>query len=238
MQKVIIVLIIIFSFFSVTAQENETANAKILVFQNDIFVKVDAIIENTDLIYDDELNYLLVILIKNPNSNKVEKHEQKGEFTVTPNEKKVLTTLELNIESNQELTVFLYIKIKERLISSDVKVINEVVSELETNKLEEDEIEIKGLVVENVKTVIGKNFYDVFYQKYSSTGVQYPFVIDINEKPFIGGRGSLISIDVGDDNIFEFQARPDEELYIKVSNYALKLIDNYNKNRSTYEKIY
>ena len=102
----------------------------------------------------------------------------------------------------------------------------------------EDEIEIKGLVVENVKTPFGKEFYDIFYQKYNQSGTKYSFVIDVNEKPFIGGRGALISIDVGDDKIFEFQARPDEDLLKNAADHALKLIDNYSKNRNTFEKMY
>ena len=61
------------------------------------------------------------------------------------------------------------------------------------------------MVVENVKTKNGKDFYDFFYQKYTTSGAKYPFVISINEKPFLGGRGALVSVEIGDDKIFEFQ---------------------------------
>ena len=136
------------------------------------------------------------------------------------------------------MTIYLFIKNNDKLIARDSLVINESVKLLGTGDLEEDEIEIKGLVVENVKTIIGQNFYYIFHQKYSAAGTKYPFVIIISEKPFIGGRGSLITIEVGDDKIYEFQARPDEELLQKVSDYSLKLIENYSKKRKTFEKIY
>ena len=54
----------------------------------------------------------------------------------------------------------------------------------------------------------------------------------------MGGRGALVSIEVGDDKIFEFQARPEEEMLQKAADYALKLIENYSKTRNTFEKIY
>jgi hypothetical protein len=63
-------------------------------------------------------------------------------------------------------------------------------------------------------------------------------VININEKPFLGGRGALVSIEIGDDKIFEFQARPDEEMLQNAAAYSLKLIENYSKTRNTTEKVY
>ena len=126
----------------------------------------------------------------------------------------------------------------EESIAKDSVKINEVVEILQTTSIREDEIEIIGLVVENVKTKIGKDFYDFFYQKYNASGAQYPFVININEKPFIGGRGALVSIEIGDDKIFEFQARPDEEMLQNAAAYSLKLIENYSKTRNTTEKVY
>ena len=66
----------------------------------------------------------------------------------------------------------------------------------------------------------------------------YSFVINILEKPFIGGRGALVSVEIDDKKIFEFQARPDEEMLQKAADYALKRIENYNKTRNTFEKIY
>ena len=93
-------------------------------------------------------------------------------------------------------------------------------------------------MVENVKTKIGKDFYDIFYQKYNQSGAKYAFVINILEKPFIGGRGALVSVEIDDKKIFEFQARPDEEMLQKAADYALKLIENYSKTRNTFEKIY
>jgi len=238
MRHAYLLFVLILSFSFISAQEVENLKAKLNLSQYDIFVMIDAVVENNDRIYKNELNYHLLSLKREGNSKNYTKEDRFGKFTLVPNEKKIITSLKLNIEPNQELKVYLFIRDDQQLIARDSVRINEIVEILKTTAIQEDEIEITGLVVENVKTPFGKEFYDIFYQKYNQSGTKYSFVIDVNEKPFIGGRGALISIEVGDDKIFEFQARPDEDLLKKAADHTLKLIENYNKNRSTFEKVY
>lgn len=229
------------SSMSVFAQEGKEAQnikAKINLFQSDIFVQIDAVVENGARIYQEKLSYQLLLLQRQVGTKIYDKNERQGEFNLLPNEEKTIASYKFNIEKNQELKAYLFIRDKDKLIAKDSVKINEVVEILQTTSIREDEIEIIGLVVENVKTKIGKDFYDFFYQKYNASGAQYPFVININEKPFIGGRGALVSIEIGDDKIFEFQARPDEEMLQNAAAYSLKLIENYSKTRNTTEKVY
>lgn len=236
--KYLILFILYFSLNSLYSQNTKDISAKINLLRKDIFVKIDALVENNEHIYNHKLNYLLLTLTQNPNQKNFTKDSRYGEFTLLPNEKKVVSSLKLNVEPDQKLKIYLFIKDQKQLIALDSVKINETVETLKTTAIQEDEIEIKGLVVENVKTKIGKDFYDIFYQKYNRSGAKYSFVIHINEKPFIGGRGALISIEVDDKKIFEFQARPDEEMLQKAADYALKLIENYSKTRNTFEKVY
>ena len=238
MRYAYLLFVLIFQFNFVSAQETEVINVKINLFQKDIFVMLDAVVENSDHIYKNKLNYHLLSLKKDVNSKTYTRDDRFGEFNLLPNEKKTITNLKLNINPNQEVKVYLFIRNDKQLIAQDSVKINEIVEILKTTAIQEDEIEIKGLVVENVKTKIGKDFYDIFYQKYNRGGAKYSFVINIIEKPFIGGRGALVSIEVDDKKIFEFQARPDEEMLQKAADYTLKLIKNYSKTRNTFEKIY
>lgn len=238
MQKFYLLFILIFQLHLVSAQEANKIQAKINFIQKDVFIRIDAVVENGDRVYNNELNYHLLTLKKDINSKTYTKDDRLGEFSILPNEKKTITSLKLNMEPNQELKIFLFIKNNQQLIAQDSAKINEVVNLLKTTTIQEDEIEITGLVVENVKTKIGIDFYDIFYQKYSRSGAKYAFVIKIIEKPFIGGRGSLVSVEIEDDKIFEFQARPDEEMLQKAADYTLKLIENYSKTRNTFEKNY
>jgi len=230
--------VLIFQFNFVSAQETENITAKINLFQKDIFVMIDAIVENSNHIYKNKLNYHLLSLKKDIHSKTYTKEDRFGEFNLLPNEKKTITSIKLNLDPGHQLKVYLFIRYDQQLIAMDSVKINETVEILKTTAIQEDEIEIKGLVVENVKTIIGKNFYDIFYQKYNQSGVKYSFVINVLEKPFIGGRGALVSIEIDDKKIFEFQARPDEEMLQKAADYTLKLIENYSKTRNTFEKIY
>ena len=230
--------ILIFQFSFVSAQETKRIHAKINLFQKDIFVKIDAVIQNNDHIYKDKLNYHLLSLKKDTNSKTYIKDDRHGEFNLLPNEKKIITTIKLNVSPNQEVKVYLFIKDDKQLIAQDSVKINEIIEILKTTAIHEETIEITGLVVENVKTKIGKDFYDIFYQKYNQSGAKYAFVINILEKPFIGGRGALVSVEIDDKKIFEFQARPDEEMLQKAADYTLKRIENYNKTRNTFEKVY
>ena len=238
MRQAYLLFVFFLSFHIVYAQETKRIQAKINLFQKDIFVKIDAVVENNDQLYENELNYHLLTLKKEIHSKTYTKEDRFGEFTLLPNEKKTVTSLKLNIEPNQLLKVYFFIKNGKQLIAQDSVNINEIVEILNTTSIREETIEISGLVVENVKTKIGKDFYDIFYQKYNQSGTKYAFVIHINEKPFIGGRGALVSIEVDDKKIFEFQARPDEEMLQKAADYTLKIIENYNKTRNTFEKVY
>ena len=224
--------------FSQEGKEAQKVTAKINLFQSDIFVEIDAVVENGARIYEEKLSYYLVLLNRQVGTKMYEKNERRGEFQLLPNEKKIIASYKFNIQENEELKGYLFIRDRENLIAKDSVVINEVIEILKTTSIKEEEIEILGLVVENVRTKIGKDFYDFFYQKYNANDSKYPFVININEKPFLGGRGALVSVEIGDDKIFEFQARPDEEMLQNAAAYSLKLVENYSKTRNTTEKVY
>jgi hypothetical protein len=232
---------LLFVCLVVNGQEGKEARdviAKINLFQSDIFVQIDAVVQNTAAIYEENLEYQLLLLKRQKGTVKYDKEERRGEFELLPNEKKTIASNKFNIKENEELKGYLFVRDGRDLIAKDSIVINEVIEILKTTAIEEEEIEIIGLVVENVRTKIGKDFYDFFYQKYNSSGNKYPFVININEKPFLGGRGALVSVEIGDDKIFEFQARPDEEMLQNAAAYSLKLIETYSKTRNTTEKVY
>lgn len=226
------------SIFAQEGKEAQDVKAKINLFQSDIFVQIDAVVENGAHIYEEKLSYQLLMLHRQVGTKSYGKEERNGSFELLPNEEKTVASYKFNIKENEELKAYLFIRDKDKLIAKDSVNINEVVEILQTTSIKEDEIEILGLVVENVKTKIGKDFYDFFYQKYNASGAKYPFVININEKPFLGGRGALVSVEIGDDKIFEFQARPDEEMLQNAAAYSLKLIENYSKTRNTTEKVY
>ena len=112
-------LLFVISFHFVSAQETENIQAKINLFQKDIFVMIDAVVQNNNHIYKNKLNYHLLSLKKEANSKTYTKEDRFGEFNLLPNEKKTITSLKLNMDSGHQLKVYLFIKDgKQNLIKS------------------------------------------------------------------------------------------------------------------------
>jgi hypothetical protein len=203
--------------------------AKILVKNADGFIDVRGIVENPSKIYIEDYDFNLVAL-KLDASGKYLKNEQSGVFSLKPNERKNLTTLKVVIKDSDVLKLFFFIRKDEKLISRDTAVVVSKVKKLETKPIAEETIEIYGLVVEDVVTKLGKDFYDFFYQEYNTSGAKYPFVIRIIEKPLLG-INSEVRIDIDDKMVYKMTTRPNEEYLQSSARQALVVINNYNEKR-------
>jgi len=216
-------------FNSIALFSQENINAKIRTKVVDNLVDISALAQNEEETYKDEYTYLLFSLKKSAKGN-LSRNTQSGEFSLEPNEEKELSTLKINIQIGEECRIYLFIRKNDNLISKDSTIIYSAESIKEKTSIEESELEIKGLVIEDVKTKLGKDFYDFFYQKYSTSGAKYPFIINITEKPSLG-RGSKISIDVDDRIIFEFVTQPKEEYMQSAANQAIRYVNSYAAKR-------
>ena len=97
---------------------------------------------------------------------------------------------------------------------------------VEKEVVKEEEFVLRGIVVDEVITKIGKDFHDYFYQGYRASGVQHPFVIILKEKPYFG-RSSIITVEVEDQKIFEFMSKPDEEFLKIAVKQSLQNLNQY-----------
>jgi len=229
--KIFRVIIMLFAIqlngIIIYAQQN--INAKIIIQTVDNLIDIKGVAQNEDVTYKEGLTYLLYSLKKGVGGN-YSKNSQSGEFSLSPSEEKELSKLKINIQKGEECKVFLFIRKDDELISKDSVVIKSAEA-IEAKKfVNEGDIEINGLVIEDVKTKLGKDFYDYFYQKISTSGSQYNFIINITEKPSIG-IGSKISIVIDDRIIFEFMTRPDDEFIQAAANEALRYIGIYSNQR-------
>ena len=216
-------------FNSIAVFSQDNVKAKITTKVVDNLIDITALAQNEDETYKDEYSYLLFSLKKSIQGN-LSKNNQSGEFSLKPSEEKELSTLKINIQKGEECKVYLFIRKEGKLVSKDSTVIYSAEHLEEKVAISESEIEIKGLVIEDVKTKLGKDFYDYFYQKYVTSGNKYPFIVNILEKPSIG-RGSKISVDVDDRIIFEFVTQPKEEYMQAAANQALRYLNSYATKR-------
>lgn len=95
------------------------------------------------------------------------------------------------------------------------------------------DIEIDGLIVDETITKIGKDFYDFFYAVWEAprNGTGYSIVIKERALPRLG---TLISIDVNDNRIFEQAIPPRYDIIEAYAQFAASLAYDYLVN---YEEI-
>nr|WP_305791989.1 curli-like amyloid fiber formation chaperone CsgH [Lutibacter sp. B1] len=214
---------------SLCFSQEDDIKAKIVSRTVDNLIDIKAVAQNMEVTYKEGYTYLLFSIKKGSKGN-YSRNSQSGEFSLQPNEEKELSTLKINIQKGEECKVYLFIRKDDSLISKDSTIIYSAERTVEKKYIAESEIEIKGLIIEDVKTKLGKDFYDYLYQKYTTSGLKYPFIINITEKPSIG-RGSKVSIDVDDRILFEFMTKPDDEYILEAANQALYYINNYSIQR-------
>jgi len=223
----ILSFLLLFHSITIFSQENVIAKIRTKVVDN--FIDITALAQNEDETYKDEYSYILFSLKKSIQGN-LSRNNQSGEFSLDPNEEKELSILKFNIQRGEEFKIYLFIRKNDKLVSKDSTIIYSAENIVQKSSISESEIEITGLVIEDVKTKLGKDFYDYFYQKYTTSGAKYPFIVNITEKPSIG-RGSKISIDVDDRIIFEFMTQPKDEYIQAAANQALRYINSYATQR-------
>lgn len=214
------------------SQETSEVTGKIQVIKNDNFITLKGEVVNEGILFVDELSYNLVALKKDKNGN-YSNNKQAGEFSLKPNEKKELAIIRLNINKGEQLKAFLFVKHKEVLVSRDTFLIKDNDKLLRKNeKINESSFVMKGLVIDEAITKIGKDFYDFFYQTYLLSGIKYPFIIKIKEKPGLT-RTTNISVEVEDTLVFEFRSNPNEDYLKEIVNVSLARLRVYARQRET-----
>ncbi|KPH12785.1 curli-like amyloid fiber formation chaperone CsgH [Chryseobacterium sp. ERMR1:04] len=237
-----LILCSFFIFLSVgmNGQEDKKINAKI---ENKIIegqINLKAVITNNTTIYK-ELNYLLISIKKGSGGN-LSNNQQSGKFSVNPNETKVLSEMNVNLEKKDALKAFLYIKDEEtkQLVAKDSLEINNESFKKKVSKIEDDVVfELRGLTIDQTKSKVGKDFYDIFYLQYSQLPDKSNSAITISELPGRGTNGQ-INIEMDDKVVYSFMTNPNEDYLKEQLVTSLKYIKEYNakKNLIKNEFIY
>lgn len=237
-----LILCTFFIFLSalVHAQEDKKVTAKIESSFVENQIKLKAVVSNSTTIYK-ELNYLLVSIKKGSGGN-LSNNQQSGKFSMNPNEVKVLSEINVNLEKKDALKAFLYIKDEEtqKLIAKDSLELNSDLFKKKVAKIEEEVFyELKGLTIDETKSKVGKDFYDLFYIQYSQSHDKNNSAITISELPVRGTNGQ-INIEIDDKVVYSFMTNPSEDYLKEQLTNTLKYIKDYNakKNLIKNEFIY
>lgn len=230
----------IFLSVFVYGQEDRKVNARLEQSFLENQMKLKAVAVNNTAVYK-ELNYLLVS-IKKGGSGNLSKNQQSGKFSINPNEAKVLSEINLNLDPQDALKAFLYIRDEEtqKLIAKDSVELNGDLFRKKSAKVEEEAVfELKGLTIDETKTKVGKDFYDLFYMQYNQQPDKSGSIITIAELP-LRGTSSQINVQIDDKVIYSFMINPAEDYLKEQLAFSLKYIKEFNakKNLIKNEFIY
>ena len=226
----IILCCLMLSFNQFYGQLNEVVKAKINIQESDNLILIRAQVENDESVFKSNLYYNLLALKKNASGN-FSSNRQEGEFSLNPEESKTVSEIRLNLNADEDLRIYLFVKQENVLISKDsLYILPQKQQQAQKKVVRETDFELKGIVVDEVITKIGKDFHDYFYQDYLNSGTQYPFIITIKEKPYFG-TSSIITVEVDDQVLFEFMSKPDGEYLKSGVKASLQNLSQYSKQR-------
>ncbi|MGX9986997.1 CsgE family curli-type amyloid fiber assembly protein [Soonwooa purpurea] len=201
-------------------------------------------INNDDIVH--ALNYLLISIKRSSNGN-ISNNKQEGRFIISPDERKDLSQITINYANDDQVKIYLFIRNEKenQLVSKDSLFFNVKSDELLSHKynfsnekdeiVKEEDFELKGLVVDNTKSKIGKDFFEAFYNIYKDSTNQFAFVININELPSIG-RNGIINIDTSDKNIYSFRVVPNDDYIIAQAQMTMRYLNNYYRESKLLDK--
>lgn len=196
---------------------------------------------NNDNIIHSELNYLL-LSVKQGKSGSLSNNKQEGKFVIDIDEVKILSQIETNITPGDQMKVYLFIRdeSEKRLLSKDSLIFSvrddmtlQIAKQIVEKKGDPtpNAFALKGLTIDETKTKVGQDFFDLFYSEYNLISSNYAFILKVREQPSFG-RSGIIHIEVGNEIIYSLHLMPSEEYLEEQVQYALRSINYYNREKA------
>lgn len=219
---------------------NKEVRAKISLEEIEGNIKIIGTAENlTEIVQS--MSYKLSVIKKNKNNNNQSNNAQEGLFTLDPNETKNLSTTQVNIGKEDEVIVLLlFYDSDKKLVGKDRIVIGEEEKKKDEVKIPVDGFELSGIISDDTKTKVGKDFYDFYYYIYNDKKINSKKIVTVSEELSFA-RNTKIIISIENNTIYEFLAKPDEEFLTMVAEdsvYAtyvyLKKLEKQNEQITQY----
>ncbi|WP_378177590.1 CsgE family curli-type amyloid fiber assembly protein [Aquimarina sp. SS2-1] len=232
--KLIVLFVLIFQFSNGQFTNTEVI-AKIKTERIDDIVSVNAVATNATEVYK-SLKYTFSVF-RTDTDNNVARNDQEGRFTMEANEQQSLATTTVGIDESDKIIILLLIFEEETIVGKDRIVFNEKVKQKveEEEYVEDDGIELKGIVVEETKTKPGKDFYEFFYNSYTLNRINGSKIVGVYETLSFG-RSTIIQVKIEDKVIHEFLGKPDLEYLEQMSKISIRRVYKYFKDLKKQKK--
>ncbi len=227
------IIVLLFLIMTCNAQDKNTVTAKIEVDNIEGALKLKAVAKNEGSVHQ-SLNYIFLAVKKSKQKN-MSSSQQENKFTLLPGEIKLLSEISMNVEKEDALKVYLFIKdektakviAKDSLEMNSKNFTNTVAYEKTTN---EENMMMKSLVINDTKTKVGDDFYGKFFSVLMLNDIAFTFRVRISELP-TNGRNTQLQIFADDENIASFNSRPDDDFLDDMVKQSIAMLINYEKQR-------
>jgi len=249
------IALIIISLLLTTKVSSQVYNTDI---EAKIFIKAENnLIEITGTAYNkSEINqnfrYVLSVIKTNPENSNRSKNDQSGRLFLEPGQKNELSTTTINESEKDQIVILLLIyDLDDKIIGKDriafgedpnadqsqlKEKFSDNLASKDVQEEGEDGVFLRGIVINEVKTKPGQDFYRDFYSKYSIKKINAPKIITVKEAIVIA-NSTIISIFVEDKLVYRFLVKPQLDYLKANSDEAIRRVSRYlemlKKNKNT-----
>ncbi len=249
------IALIIISLLLTTKGHSQVYNTDI---EAKIFIEAkNNLIEITGTAFNkSELNqsfrYVLSVIKTNPENSNRSKNDQSGRMFLEPGQKNELSSTTINESEKDQIVILLLIyDLDDKIIGKDRIAFNEDPNADHTELKEkfsdnlntkdvseqgEDGVYLRGVVIEDVKTKPGRDFYRIFYSEYTLKKINAPKIVTVKEA-LVLGNSTIISIFVEDKLVYRFLVKPQTDYLKANSSEAIRRVSRYlqilKKNKSS-----
>ncbi len=192
-------------------------------------------------------------LITEKSGNNTSSNTQSGKFTAVPNKELVLSSTQINITTEDYFKAKLQIYFNNNLIAQDsfelgTKKISKPKSTTKvtptpnttpTQKKEprsfSDNLEIDGLIIDETRSKVARDFYDFFYSKWIAPNDAKDFVIKIKELPS-RGRVARVTVEVNDRALFTRVLQPRLDIVEDMAKHAIRIVRKHLSENESLKK--
>lgn len=243
MHKIHSYIIYLFTFFiglmySYSQVPQNEVKAKIELETIEGSIKVTGMVENLTEIIKSATYKLSVIKnnVNNANGNQ-STNAQEGVFTLNPRETQKLSVTQISKGDEDNIIVLLILYDENKQIIGKDRVVIGEEKKKEDIVIPIDGFEMKGIVLDDTKTKIGKDFYDKYYYKYNDIGINANKIVTIGEE-FSFGRNTKIMITVNNEIVYEFFSRPEDDFIEAVAQESIEATYYYLKELEQQSKYF
>jgi len=162
---------------------------------------------------------------------------QSGKFTATPDLELTLSNTQINITSQDYFKALLQVYFNNNLIAQDsVEFGTKKISKTKSTPIPKvtptpkkelrsfsDNLEIDGLIIDETRSKVARDFYDFFYGKWIAPQDAKDFTIKIKELPS-RGRVARVTVEVNDKALFTRVLQPRLDMVEEISKQAIRIV--------------